>query len=156
MQHYRIVSALLALFAAFSFSACYQDYPSGGDISIYSQKDRIMGTWIFGKNEANNQNVTGKYTGWTIDFNANGKVLLCDSSNTNCYTGTWNFVTQKSGLQIVMADSVVNLPSFQAVEFSIVRLTKAEVYLDYAGNKSDATEGIVRVPALYWELIREP
>lgn len=155
MQKHRLFILLLISVTVIGFSACYQDYPDGRDISIYSQKDRIAGTWVWSKNEANNLNVTGKYVGWTIDFSANGKVTICDSGNVNCHIGTWNLVTQKTGLQVVMSDSIVNLPDYQAIEFTINRLTKDEIYLDYAGNKADATEGIVKVNPIYWELTRK-
>lgn len=155
MQNKRIFLPLLLFFAAIGITSCYQDYPSGRDISIYSQKDRIVGTWKWGKTETNSLNVTGKYVDWTIEFSANGKVTICDSASVNCYAGTWNFVTKKAGLQIVLSDSAVNLPAYQAIEFDIVRLTKNETYLDFAGNKASTDEGIVQVSPIYWELTRE-
>lgn len=152
-MNFRIIS-LIALMGAsiFLFSGCYHDYPNGYDFSIKAQKDRISRTWQWRKLEYNNLNLTGSYVGWTIDIESGGKVSISDSGQVNVYTGTWDFTARKDNFQLILSDSVMNIPAYQAVEFTITKMSQKEVILDYSGNKASTDEGIKAVQNMSWEL----
>jgi len=131
---------------------CYHDYPNGYDFSIKQQKDRVARTWQWRKFEYNSLNLTGKYVNWTIELQSGGKVTICDSAEVNCYSGNWDFTSRKDNLQIILSDSAVDLPAFQAIEFTITKMSQKEVILDYTGNKASAESDIKAVPSILWEL----
>lgn len=148
--------ALLAA-CALLFNSCYNDLPNGRDISIYTMKDRMTGKWEWRIYEEDQLNVTARYLNYTIEFGTSNDMSICKPDGKTCDAGTWDFIKNKQQLQIILTDSAATtdvFPGKQAIAVTILRLTKNECWLKYAGNKADITKGVKAVPAIYWELRR--
>lgn len=123
----KLLSASLVGAAALSVSSCGK-YEDGPNFSLLTKKSRLTGDWVV--KSIGSETFINDY-GLSINFDKNGSMKYTYSvgANSESYSGTWDFSSDKENL-IFTTDG-------DSDTLEIKRLTNKELWLDDDYSSAD-------------------
>lgn len=124
------VAGLLFLLLA----GCSQRYEDGPIVSIYTPAQRITGKWkwavartVSGGRE---NNYSLEVADYVLDFKSDGNVAVSGAN----LTGTWNLISKKQELNLVLGPGASTLRIPPAIAFDLRLLRQNEMWLAFTDD----------------------
>ena len=126
------IAAFVVLIA--SVAASCGKYEDGPKISLLPKSARLIGAWKIDEmyKDGVSQTVTADQKDDYIEFKKGGvlSVTIVSSGMTTTFSGTWSFTANKANLKIVYSGSVFGIPFTSDEEYTILRLTSSELWVE--------------------------